>query len=361
MASAYDRGAPAAAGGRRIAVVLFNLGGPDGQADVRPFLQNLFSDPAIIGAPAAVRMPLAWFIAKRREKMAQANYALMGGGSPLLKETRAQADALAGALARRLPGDVVRTFIAMRYWSPDTATAAREVAAFEPDEVLLVPLYPQYSTTTTASSLKAWRQAYKGSGRTSTLCCWYANEGLVEAHANAILSTWEAAGRPHVRLLFSAHGVPMSVIDKGDPYQWQIEATCAAIAARLGEGWDWRLCYQSRVGPMKWLGPTTPEAITAAAEEGLGVLIDPVAFVSEHVETLVELDIEYAHMAEELGMQAYLRAPAVGTDQVFIEGLAGAAVRALDGLGVSADNARCPGAFSQCGQRLALAAPGAHA
>jgi len=342
-------------------VVLFNLGGPDGQADVRPFLQNLFSDPAIIGAPAPIRLPLAWFIAKRRETMAQANYALMGGGSPLLKETKAQADALGAVLARRLAGDEVRTFIAMRYWSPDTAAAAKAVAAYGPDEILLVPLYPQYSTTTTASSLKAWREAYKGPGRTSVLCCWYANEGLVEAHANAILGAWEAAGRPHVRLLFSAHGVPVSVIDKGDPYQWQIEATCAAVAARLGEGWDWRLCYQSRVGPMKWLGPTILEAITAAAEEGLGVLIDPIAFVSEHVETLVELDIEYAHMAEELGMQTYLRAPAVGTDQVFVEGLAAAAIKALDGLGVTADNARCPGAFSQCGQRLAPASSGAPA
>ena len=357
----HEKGAPARAGGRRIAVVLFNLGGPDGQADVRPFLQNLFSDPAIIGAPAAVRLPLAWFIAKRREKMAQANYALMGGGSPLLKETRAQAEALGGVLARRLPGDDVRTFIAMRYWSPDTATTARDVAAFEPEEILLVPLYPQYSTTTTASSLKAWRETYKGPGRTRTLCCWYANEGLVEAHANAILGAWEAAGRPHVRLLFSAHGVPLSVIEKGDPYQQQIEATCAAIAARLGEGWDWRLCYQSRVGPMKWLGPATPDAITAAAEEGLGVLIDPVAFVSEHVETLVELDIEYAHMAEELGMQTYLRAPAVGTDQVFIEGLAGAAIKALDGPGVTADNSPCPAAFGQCGQRLTPAQSGARA
>ncbi len=220
---------------------------------------------------------------------------------------------------------------------------------------MLVPLYPQYSTTTTASSLKAWREAYKGPGDTRTLCCWYGNEGLVEAHAQGILRTWDAAGRPAVRLLFSAHGVPQSVIDKGDPYQWQIEATCAAVAARLGEGWDWSLCYQSRVGPMKWLGPSTIEAINTAAEEGLGVLLDPIAFVSEHIETLVELDIEYAHLAAELGMQTYLRAPAVGTEQVFIEGLAAATLKALGGLQVTADSPRCPGAFTQCGQRTLLA------
>ena len=341
--------------GRRIAVVLFNLGGPDNKADVRPFLQNLFSDPAIISLPAVVRRPLAWLIAKRRERLAQANYAHMGGGSPLLKETQAQAEALGAALARLRPADQIQTFIAMRYWSPTTAEAARAVTAFAPDEIVLVPLYPQYSTTTTASSLKAWREAYKGPGDTRTLCCWYGNEGLVEAHAQGILRTWDAAGRPAVRLLFSAHGVPQSVIDKGDPYQWQIEATCAAVAARLGEGWDWSLCYQSRVGPMKWLGPSTIEAINTAAEEGLGVLLDPIAFVSEHIETLVELDIEYAHLAAELGMQTYLRAPAVGTEQVFIEGLAAATLKALGGLQVTADSPRCPGAFTQCGQRTLLA------
>jgi ferrochelatase len=342
--------------GRKIAVVLFNLGGPGGQDDVRPFLQNLFSDPAIIAAPAIVRLPLAWFIAKRRETMAQANYAMMGGGSPLLKETQAQALALEAALGRRLADDQVKTFIAMRYWSPTTAEAARDVAAFAPDEVLLVPLYPQYSTTTTASSLKAWRETYKGPGDQLSLCCWYANEGFVEAHANAIRRTWIDAGRPPVRLLFSAHGVPESVIARGDPYQWQIEQTCAAVVARLGEGWDWSLCYQSRVGPMKWLGPTTPAAIHTAAEEGLGVLIDPIAFVSEHIETLVELDIEYAHLARELGMQTYLRAPAVGVEAEFIEGLAAAAHKALAGLAMTADGARCPGAFSQCGQRAFLGA-----
>ena len=142
--------------GRRIAVVLFNLGGPDGPAAVRPFLANLFSDPAIIDLPDLIRRPLANFIAARREKPAQANYAIMGGGSPLLPETRKQAQALQAALAAAHPGDVVRTFIAMRYWNPLTEQAAAEVAAFAPDEIVLLPLYPQYSETTTGSSLKAW-------------------------------------------------------------------------------------------------------------------------------------------------------------------------------------------------------------
>ena len=339
--------------GRRIAVVLLNLGGPDSPEAVRPFLRNLFSDRAIIAAPAALRYPLAWGIARGRYKAAIANYAKMGGASPLLRETLAQAAALEPVLGRRLPGETVKVFVAMRYWRPDTAETAKAVAQFEPDEIVLAPLYPQYSTTTTASSVKAWRAAYKGKGAIRTLCCWYANEGLVQAHVDVIRRTWDAAGQPRVRLLFSAHGVPVRTIAGGDPYQWQIEATCAAIAARLGDGWDWRVCYQSRVGPLKWIGPSTPAAITEAAEEGLGVLIDPVAFVSEHIETLVELDHDYANLAAEIGIETYLRAPAVGVEGPFIDGLASAVEKALGGLGVTADGARCPGAFSQCGQKLA--------
>jgi ferrochelatase len=343
--------------GRRIAVVLFNLGGPDGPAAVRPFLRNLFSDPSIISAPAIVRLPLAAFLARRRERLAVANYALIGGGSPLLAETQAQARALEGALRNRWPQDEARVFIAMRYWRPTTAQAAAEVAAFAPDEVVLAPLYPQYSTTTSASSLKDWRETYRGPGGQRSLCCWYANEGLIAAHAELINKVWNQAGQPKVRLLFSAHGVPERTIAAGDPYQWQVEATCAAIAARLGEGWNWQVCYQSRVGPLQWLGPSTPEAIEAAAAEGLGVLVDPVAFVSEHVETLVELDRDYAEIAARLGAEPYLRAPAVGVTPVFIDGLATAVERALGGLGVTADGARCPAAFSRCGQKQAELQP----
>jgi len=337
---------------RRVAVVLMNLGGPDGPAAVRPFLQNLFSDPAIIDAPALVRRPLAAFIARRRARAAQANYAVMGGGSPLLAQTRAQAVALEAVLRARSPDDDIRVFVAMRYWSPTSAETAAEVAAFAPQDVVLAPLYPQFSTATTGSSLRAWAQAYRGPGAQRALCCWYANEGLVDAHAALIRRTWEAAGRPHVRLLFSAHGLPLRVVERGDPYEWQVEATCAAIVARLGDGWDWRICYQSRVGPLAWLGPSTTEAIGAAADDGLGVLVDPVAFVSEHVETLVELDREYAELAERLGVETWLRAPTVGVESTFINGLADAVERTRGGLGVTADGARCPGAFSQCGQRV---------
>lgn len=334
----------------RIAVALFNLGGPDSSRAVRPFLENLFSDPAIIGAPWFIRRPLAILIARLRQKSAIANYALMGGGSPIVPQTEAQALALLAVLKNRFPDAEIRVVIAMRYWRPFTQEAAAEVASFKPDHIVLAPLYPQYSTTTTGSSFDAWRRSYKGSGQIHGICCWYENAGLIEAHATKILRTWEAAGKPPVRLLFSAHGLPEQIANSGDPYQWQIEATCAAVAERLGPGWDWQICYQSRVGPLKWIGPSTPEAITAAARDGVGVLIDPIAFVSEHIETLVELDREYSEMARELGVEVYLRAPVVGVEPTFINGLADAVEDALGKSGFCPQMRACVSGLSRCGR-----------
>jgi ferrochelatase len=226
------------------------------------------------------------------------------------------------------------------------------VQAFAPDKVVLLPLYPQYSTTTTASSLKAWRAAYRGPGEVRAVCCYYDHEGLVEAHVRRIRACWEAAGRPEsVRILFSAHGLPERCIQAGDPYQWQVEATCRAIAERLQWPWDWRICYQSRVGPLKWIGPTTVEAITEACHDGMGVLIDPVAFVSEHIETLVELDRDYAGIAEEIGCQVYLRAHAVGTDEGFVSGLARTAADALEGPPIQSPSPACGDACAKCPRR----------
>ena len=334
---------------RKVAVVLFNLGGPDSLDAVKPFLRNLFQDPAIIAAPAAIRMPLAALIAGARGKLARANYAHMGGSSPLLGETQAQATALQAALEPRLKKAAVRVFIAMRYWRPFTADTAREVAAWDPDEVVLLPLYPQFSTTTTGSSLKAWGEAYTGPGVTHTVCCYPTQAGFIEAHVTRIQAVWEHAGRPQeVRLLFSAHGLPESVVRRGDPYQWQVEATCRAIAERLQWPGEWRVCYQSRVGPMKWLGPTTPDEIVQACKDGMGVLIDPVAFVSEHVETLVELDRDYAALAKRSGCKVYLRALAVGIEGAFIDGLAGTVVRALERPGTSPDGQVCAAGLGGC-------------
>jgi ferrochelatase len=337
-----------ATGGRRIAVVLFNLGGPDDQASVKPFLFNLFNDPAIIGLPNPFRTLLARLISSRREASAQANYALMGGGSPLLPETRRQADALAEVLGGLLPGDDVRAFIAMRYWSPLTEQTAAEVAAFAPDEIVLLPLYPQFSTTTTESSLKRWAEVYTGPGVSRTVCCYPQAPGWIAAQAGGVTSKLAQAGDCPVRILFSAHGIPESLIArKGDPYQEQIESTCAAIAAHAGLT-DWSICYQSRVGPMKWLGPSTPEAIAQAGRDGVGVVVAPVAFVSEHIETLVELDIEYAELAHAQGVAPYLRAPAVGLVAPFIGALADATVEALGRTGVAPFGPGCRGDWKAC-------------
>jgi ferrochelatase len=337
-------------GGRRIAVVLFNLGGPDDQASVKPFLFNLFSDPAIIGLPDPFRALLARLISSRRETSAQANYALMGGGSPLLPETRRQAAAMAEVLGGMLPGDEVRAFIAMRYWGPLSEETAVDVAAFGPDEIVLLPLYPQFSTTTTESSLKRWAEVYAGSGISRTVCCYPEAPGWIEAQADSVRAKLAEAGDRPVRVLFSAHGIPESLVTKkGDPYQAQIEATCAAIAARAGlaEG-AWTICYQSRVGPMKWLGPSTPDAIAQAARDGVGVVVAPVAFVSEHIETLVELDIEYAELAHELGVAPYLRSPAVGVAAPFIRTLADAVAEALSRTGTAPYGPGCRSDWKAC-------------
>lgn len=341
--------------GRRIAVVLFNLGGPDDQASVKPFLFNLFNDPAIIGLPGIFRTPLAKLISSRRETSAQANYALMGGGSPLLPETRRQAEALQAVLGARLGGDEVKVFIAMRYWHPLTEETAAEVAAFGPDEVILLPLYPQFSTTTTESSLKAWNAAYAGPGVSRAVCCYPAATGWVEAQAQAIGEKLdEAVGQP-VRVLFSAHGIPEKLVTgKGDPYQEQIETTVAAVVAAIEAQRgpiDHAICYQSRVGPMKWLGPSTPEAIEAAAKDGVGIVVTPIAFVSEHIETLVELDIEYGELAHEKGASPYLRAPAVGIEPLFIDALADAAVGALSHRGVAPFGQGCKADWKACPHR----------
>jgi ferrochelatase len=339
----------------RTAVVLFNLGGPDSLKAVRPFLFNLFRDPAIITLPAIARYPLAALISTTREKTAQANYAIMGGRSPLLPETEAQADALDAELKRR--GVDARIFIAMNYWRPFIADTAKAVAAYAPDEIVLLPLYPQFSTTTTGSSLKAWAKAYRGPGRTRTVGCYPTATGVIDGYAAEIRKTWDAAGRPeNVRMLFSAHGLPQQVIDAGDPYEAQIRATAAAIAERLPGLPDWQVCFQSRVGRLVWIGPPTEDAIRKAGEDGKGVLISPIAFVSEHVETLVELDHEYAELARDLGVAPYLRARTPGVGETFIGELATAVLTALDREGIASHGGwSCPAEHGKCVCREAAA------
>jgi ferrochelatase len=343
----------------RIAVVLFNLGGPDKQEAVEPFLFNLFYDPAIIRVVKPLRWLIAKLISRRRGSLARANYALMGGGSPILPETEAQAAALETALGSK---GIVRVFIAMRYWHPLSLETAREVKAFKPDRIVLLPLYPQFSTTTSASSLDAWRKTAREVGLDgidqATVCCFPRNNGFVAAHAATIGAALAESG-PKTRVLFSAHGLPESIVKAGDPYQWQVESTVDSITKQIETGrgsFDWRICYQSRVGPMKWLQPSIDEEIRRAGADRTSLIVVPVAFVSDHVETLVELDIEYKKLADEAGVPAYRRLPAVGTNDRFIGGLRQAVERALGrGGGLDSDERGriCPAQFSGCPNRAA--------
>jgi ferrochelatase len=313
----------------RTAVVLMNLGGPDSLDAVAPFLTNLFSDPAIIRLPWLLRMPVARLIARRRARTAREIYAKLGGASPLLANTRAQADALDAAL-----GHDYRSFIAMRYWRPTSTEAARAVAAWNPDEVVCLPLYPQFSTTTTASSLAAWRVAAADQGidcPTRSVCCYPEEAGFIEAIAGLVrpvLDSAFVASKPP-RLLLTAHGLPKKIVDAGDPYQRQVELTARAVVAALARpGLDWQVCYQSRVGPLEWIGPATDAEIRRAGAEGVPVVVVPISFVSEHSETLVELDLDYREIANSCGVPAYHRVSTVGVEPAFISALAKVVVHA---------------------------------
>ena len=340
----------------RTAVVLFNLGGPDSPAGIQPFLNNLFNDPAIVSIPWPLRPVLASVISHRRQSEAKKIYGAIGGYSPLLENTRQQARALEAAL----DDDAIRVFVCMRYWHPMSEDAALEVAGFEPQRVVLLPLYPQFSTTTTASSMKEWVRSWKRHGyevTTRAVCCWPRASGLVGSYAAAVRCALnDTAGQP-ARVLFSAHGLPEKIIRGGDPYQWQVEQTARAIVDDIGLcDLDWTVCYQSRVGPLDWIGPSTDGEIDRAGREGTGVIVVPVAFVSEHSETLVELDIEYRQRSRNAGCPFFRRIPTVSCDDIFIDGLAALIRSVLDDdrpeLASGHGGRICPASFTRCPLRI---------
>jgi protoporphyrin/coproporphyrin ferrochelatase len=338
----------------RLAVVLFNLGGPDCPAAVEPFLFNLFSDPAIIRLPGPLRWLIAKIISRRRAPVARQIYAHLGGGSPLLANTEAQASALQTALADA--AKEVRVFIAMRYWHPFSAETAKAVMEFAPDRVLLLPLYPQYSTTTAASSAAAWRQAAASVGLkapSQLICCYPAEPGFIEALVQltetALVEAASRAPNAKVRLIFTAHGLPVKIVKAGDPYVEHVSATCDGVMARLqSEPKEWELGFQSRVGPVEWIGPSTEELIVDAAAENRAIVVLPVAFVSEHSETLVELDIDYRKLAEARGAPAFIRVPTVATHPAFIAGLERIVRQALSDGRPAVSFGSCPAESRSC-------------
>lgn len=351
---------------KKIAIVLFNLGGPTGEDTIYPFLQNFFMDKNIIPWPKPLRYLLANFIATLRSRgPAKEAYGEMGGSSPLLENTIAQANAVQKKLGDILSGDYdIRTYTCMRYWHPMAESVAPQVQAFQPDELILLSLYPQLSSTTFWSSLEAWQSVVKKLGykkEPTVICCYPTEPGFIAASARNIREQIELCKQTTGRLpriLFSAHSLPVKVIENGDPYEWQCNQTAQAIIKELNiPELDAVISYQSKVGPQKWLGPQTEDEIKRAGHDKVPLIIYPHAFVSEHVETIVELGVEYREVAEHHGVPYYGVVPTVGTQPEFIHGLAEQVLSRLGKPGVYSDapdgSAICPPEFEWCCQRRA--------
>ena len=330
------------------AVILFNLGGPDKLENVEPLLFNLFNDGAIISIPSIFRYPLAKFISKRRAPIAKNIYKEIGNKSPILELTQEQAKSLENTLSTK--GDY-KCFVVMRCWHPRASDVVKKVQEYKPNEVILLPLYPQYSASTSGSSINEWKEICKKENyqvKTKTICCYPTENNFVESHAKLIKKTIKNLKNNSFKLLFSAHGLPENKIKNGDPYQWQIEQTVEQIMSKLtNENLDYTICYQSRVGPLKWIGPSTDEIIIKYSKEKKGIVIVPVAFVSEHSETLVELDIEYKKLAEKNGCSFYKRVPALGIEEDFIRGLSKLVLQ-QETRGNYVSSVMCPDKYIKC-------------
>lgn len=335
------------------AIILFNLGGPDKLKNVEPFLFNLFYDPAILNLPNFLRYPLAKLISKRRAPIAKKIYEELGGSSPILKLTIDQSNELEKKLNQNDGKNSYKCFVVMRCWHPRASNVIYDVMAFNPDEIILLPLYPQYSAATSGSSIKEWKDVclkndYKT--KTSTICCYPTENFFIKGHVDEILK--KINNLKNYKLIFSAHGLPEKNIKKGDPYQWQVERSVEKIVDKLNiDNLDWILSYQSRVGPLKWIGPSTEEIIVENSKLGKKIVLVPIAFVSEHSETLVELDIEYKDLAKKNGCVEYLRVPALGINKDFINSLSSLVINKDENKffeGLYPPKIRCPNQFKKC-------------
>lgn len=326
----------------KIAIVLYNLGGPDKLSSVRSFLFNLFYDKAIIKLPNPIRWIVAKFISIKREKYSQEIYKKIGGKSPILDITKKQADLLENKLNKENIYSY-KTFVSMRYWHPFAKNVVKEVEVFLPDKIVLVPLYPQYSITTTRSSIDEFEKLFNNSFLKNiprkNICCYFKNKNFIKAHVDLIKdSIKNIEGK--FKILFSAHGLPEYVIKSGDPYQWQVEQTVLNILKVLGDDINHVVCYQSKVGRLKWIGPSTEEELIKAAAENVSVVVVPIAFVSEHSETLVELDIDYKNLFKNMSNKSYVRVPALNENENYILSL-------IDQIKLE-EVEKCPKDFCKC-------------
>ena len=335
------------------AVILFNLGGPDKLENVEPFLFNLFNDPAILNLPTFIRYPLAKLIANRRAPTAKKIYQELGGSSPILKLTEEQASALELKLNKDDSTSEYKCFIVMRCWHPRAENVVKEVIHYEPEEVILMPLYPQYSAATSGSSINEWQNICKKHNfevKTCTLCCYPTDDNFIQAHKDEIEK--KIKNLDNFKLIFSAHGLPEKNIKKGDPYQWQVEQSVDKIVKSLNiKNLDWILSYQSRVGPLKWIGPSTEDIIVENSKLGKQIVLVPIAFVSEHSETLVELDIEYKELADKNGCKNYIRVPALGKNENYIKAMSNLIINKQDynfNGELFPPKIQCPSKFKKC-------------
>ena len=320
----------------RVGVLLLNLGGPDRLEDVRPFLFNLFSDPEIIRLPIkGLQKPLAWLISTLRSGKSQENYRQIGGGSPLRKITEAQGEAL--ELKLKEVGQDVKIYIGMRYWHPFTEEAIAQVEKDEITKLVILPLYPQFSISTSGSSFRVLEEMWSENTHLeqiqyTLIPSWYNQTQYLEAMADLISQELTQMANPdQVHIFFSAHGVPQSYVDEaGDPYQQEIQECTRLIMATLNRPNQHTLAYQSRVGPVEWLKPYTEDALKELGEQGVkDLLVVPISFVSEHIETLQEIDIEYREIAEEAGIHHFQRVPALNTHPLFIDSLSQLVLKSL--------------------------------
>ena len=327
---------------KRIGVVLFQLGGPDAPEAIEPFLYNLFCDPDIINFPGAwlARKPLAWWIAHRRARAVADHYAAIGGHSPIRLLTERQARALECALAARcdaLGNEVcdAKCFVAMRYWHPLTREAVAAVRATPLDDLVLLPLYPQYSLAPTVSSMKEWTRLYHPPAAPQlpavhTVKEFYNHPLYIQALTERITASLRHFADPAgIHFVFSAHGLPISLVERGDPYPQQVQETVRLVLARGEWPYQHTLCYQSRVGRQRWLEPSLPATIERLAHEGKKkLLLIPLSFVTEHIETLHEINIEARAEAIHLGIEQFQMMPALGDSPTFIAALADLVLRA---------------------------------